>query len=352
MGIKLIIALLVIASSVVSPAKLAAPIDGIYHSCFPGSKNGDWDITKDRIEAYDKLAGKKAVWILFSNYWDKGIEFPADKVRIIDDIGRIPYIRMMPVSDRRLANFKRVKDPVYNMQSIIEGKHDTGIKKWAIDAKKFGKPIVVNFGVEVNGPWFPWNGLYNGGKTKDSYGDKDWPDGPERFRDAYRHVIDIFTKESVKNVTWAFHLSWDNPTNEDWNKFKWYYPGDDYIDWIGVSFYGASKPGNKWKYFSEMIANCYEELASLSKDKPLGIFEMGCSEAIEGIDKPKWIDDAFSTLESGKYDRIKCVCWWNDKWSLKDGTQINMRIDSSQKTLETYQSHIKKDFYNEIAKLR
>ena len=33
-----------------------------------------------------------------------------------------------------------------------------------------------------------------------------FPDGPERFRDAYRHIIDLFRKEGVKNITWCFHV--------------------------------------------------------------------------------------------------------------------------------------------------
>ena len=38
------------------------------------------------------------------------------------------------------------------------------------------------------------------------YGDPYFPDGPERFRDAYRHIIDLFRKEDVKNITWCFHV--------------------------------------------------------------------------------------------------------------------------------------------------
>jgi hypothetical protein len=40
-------------------------------------------------------------------------------------------------------------------------------------------PLVVEYGTEVNGDWNPWSAPYNGGLDV----------GPEKFRQAYRHVV-------------------------------------------------------------------------------------------------------------------------------------------------------------------
>ena len=64
----------------------------------------------------------------------------------------------------------------------------------AAAAKEFDSPLIVEFGPEMNGWWYPWNGYWNGGGETNAYGDSSLPDGPERFRDAYRHIIDVMRK--------------------------------------------------------------------------------------------------------------------------------------------------------------
>lgn len=96
---------------------------------------------------------------------------------------------MMPRSDWTEGR----QDPVYSLQNIIDGKFDTELRQYAQDAKKFSTPLLIEFGTEMNGDWFPWSGTYN--------------EGPIVFRDAYRHIIDIFNQEGANNVTWFFHVN-------------------------------------------------------------------------------------------------------------------------------------------------
>ena len=56
--------------------------------------------------------------------------------------------------------------------------------------------MLVEFGTEMNGFWFPWNGKWNGAGATTGYGDPALPDGPERFRDAYRHVHDVIASQA------------------------------------------------------------------------------------------------------------------------------------------------------------
>jgi beta-mannanase len=71
-------------------------------------------------------------------------------------------------------------------------------------------------------------------------------DGPERYRDVYRHIHDIFATEGVTNVEWAWVVNHESRIpDEEWNHVDNYYPGDEYVDIISVDGYnwGDDSPG-------------------------------------------------------------------------------------------------------------
>lgn len=81
------------------------------------------------------------------------------------------------------------------------------------------------------------------------YGDPELPDGPERVRDAFIRVIDIFREEGVTDVKWFMYGSsgYFGGGEEDtmispaaieaiWD-IDAVYPGDDYMDFVGKSLH-------------------------------------------------------------------------------------------------------------------
>jgi beta-mannanase len=196
----------------------------------------------------------------------------------------------------------------------------------------------------VNGNWFSWNGSHNGGAITDAYGDRNIPDGPERFRDAYRHIIEIFWEERADNVTWFYHVNGGSAPNEDWNSMKSYYPGDDYIDWIGVSVYGPQKPGDGWVSFQEGLDAAIMELSHISLNKPLAILEFGTIDGPDVSSKSMWIKDALNYITSDKYPRIKAISYWHSKWDNDNGVS-DMRLDSTPESLQSYQDVISSGFF-------
>ena len=177
--------------------KISAPINGVYHGANPGFGGTEDEVTTERIVNYEKVSGKKIAWAYFSNNWINDIDFPEESVRMIDSLDTVPYIRMMP----RPTFDQGETDPVYTLQGIIDGDFDDSLIEWARDVKRTNIPLMVEFGTEVNGDWFPWSGILNGGGETEEYGDPNIADGPERFRDAYRHIIDLFRNEDVNNIT-------------------------------------------------------------------------------------------------------------------------------------------------------
>jgi len=320
---------------------LIPPTSGAYHSAFPDFGGTEDEVSADRIIDFENLVQKKIVWAYFSNNWLEGIEFPEASVRVIHDQGVIPFIRMMAWS-----SFERpLPDPAYTMQRIIDGDLDTDLHRWARSAKAVGIPLIVEFGTEVNGNWFPWNGQHNGGEDTKGYGDPSLPDGPERFRDAYRHIIDICRNEGATDITWVFHVNANSVPRESWNTMAAYYPGDGYIDWIGISVYGPQEPGEEWELFSEIMDTVYPELAAISNEKPLAVLEYGVVDDPDTGDKPSWIHDALQSVRSGRYARIKAMSYWHEGWENEDGTISNMRLDSSPEALAAYREEIASPFF-------
>ncbi len=253
--------------------KLIEPNSGIYHSAFPDFGGTEDIVSLERIKDFETLTGKDIVWAYFSNNWYNSIHFPEEEVNTILSAGKIPFIRIMP----RTSFDEGGPDPNYTMQKIIDGYFDTDLTQWAIDASKTNSPLLAEFGTEVNGNWFPWNGQYNGAGETTGYGDSDLPDGPERFRDAYRHIIEICNTNGANNITWFFHIDAYGKPNTSWNEIENYYPGDNYIDWLGVSAYGPQESNDNYQEFSEILDDIYPTLINLS-NKPIAILEFAITE--------------------------------------------------------------------------
>jgi len=264
---------LFITTANINSNKLIEPNSGIYHSAYPDFGGTEDIVTAKRINDFETLVNKDIVWAYFSNNWYDNIQFPTTEVNIINAEGKIPFIRIMP-----RTNFDEGgPDPNYTMKKIIDGDFDTALTQWAIDASNTNIPLLVEFGTEVNGNWFPWNGQYNGAGETTGYGDPNLFDGAERFRDAYRHIIDICNTNGANNITWFFHIDAYSEPNTDWNKIENYYPGDNYIDWLGVSIYGPQESGEDYQEFSEIMNDIYPSLSNLS-NKPIAILEFAITE--------------------------------------------------------------------------
>lgn len=310
-------------------AKLLPPDDDqIYFGAFPDFGGPEDDVTAQKIEEFNELAGKPIAWAYFSNNWGTdGIVFPREKVDIIAEMGAVPFVRMMP-----RKSFDAKYDKTFSLQKIIDGKFDEELHQYALDVKEYDKLVLIDFAVEMNGDWFPWSGAINGGAKKGGYGDAQKADGPERFVDAYRHIIDIFRSENVTNVTWFFHPNiYSYPENQKWNNPKEYYPGDNYIDWIGISVYGSLHPGEDyWQTFSEIIAERKDKILEISDNKPLALLEFGVTDHHPLGQKTTWIMDAMNTiLDKDHSVQFSAISWWHENWEEENDVWATLRIDSS-----------------------
>jgi len=212
-------------TQVIIPTSIQSPPKGyLYHGVFPGGRSGEEDdIIPLDLTSYEQAVGKDAAWVYFSNNWYRDRNFPAATAEWIRGEGSIPYIRLMLRHDLKYDD----EDTTYSLQKIIDGRFDDDLHKWCAGARKFGTHLIVEYGTEVNSDSFAWSGVHNGGENAIDYGDPSFPDGPERFKDAYRHIIQICRDEGAQNITWVFHMdSMDHP-DQNWNRAENYYPGDE-----------------------------------------------------------------------------------------------------------------------------
>jgi beta-mannanase len=323
--------------------KLAIPDNGgIYFGAFADFGHSEHDISVQKIRDFEKLAKKRIAWTYISNNWGEGIVYPKDDVHTIYKSGSTPFIRMMP-----RTNKKQVDENIetnFTLQRIIDGIFDDELRKWAMDAKEDNIPLLIDFGLEMTGYWFQWSGKYSGAGKLNGYGDPSYPDGPERFRDAYRHIIDIFREVGVKHITWFFHPDIQRWPDVWWNSAKYYYPGDDYIDWIGLSIYGVQNEKWSWITFSDTVKKWYKiHIKDIVGTKPVAVLEMGVTDGRSDGSKKEWLEDAFSTILDNPYIKFFGLTYWHENWITPSGVESRLRIDSSPESLETFQRLIRND---------
>ena len=281
-----------------------------------GAFIGDWGKNatfpwhgEQGIVNYENVIQKKvAVVKIYSRIVN---EFPfAESVAVYNhgtDISpTIPYIDIHPSTDAQV--------PI--LRNIINGEYDSYIQKWAEDAKEFGKPVWICFDGEMNGDWHIGSGGTNGGATLDGYGDPTKADGPEVYIDAWRHIHDIFTLVGAANVAWVWSVNNSDWPREPWNKFQNYYPGDNYVDWLGVDGYNWNRVEYAgWQTFRQVFdnqadeySNSFGRLRAITTEKPIIIAEFACAH--KKVSKRNWITDAFYQLKTN-YPYVKCFIWFD-----------------------------------------
>ena len=323
-----------------------APAEGILTGAYMDFGDHEDEVTLEKIEGFEQLVGKRQAIIASSSYWGKQT-FPAATMRLIGRHGSLPLVFWSPW-DRP---FKEGLGPdKYSLTSIIAGAHDGYIDRWADGAREFGLPMIVSFANEMNGSWFPWSGtLYGGGQAAPGGGFQ----GPETFKAAWRHVVDRVRARGAKNVQWVLHLMDFSMPYENWNYAKQYYPGAEYVDWLGLSVYGAQFPSDdRYPEFQRCFDWPYTELTEIDATKPIMLCEWGVAELPQFGDKGVWIREAFRTIaNSAKYPRLKAAVFWHERWqnsanegdessTVNAGKYSDLRVNSSPGALRAYRESV------------
>ncbi len=306
----------------------------LWHGAFPPIPHhiNEMEITHESINSYIHNSGKSLALIAFSHEWSVDRSFPYQQVWDIHESGAIPYIRLMLRSDNRQYR----PEPVFTLKRIKSGAFDTDLRNFAKEAKKLGFPILIEYGTEVNGWWFSWNGYWTGKEN-----------GAELFQSVYRHIISLMREEGADNLYWVFHINWHSNPEEQWNIPQAYYPGDEFIDMIGISAYGALSPHDKnISPFTKMMDEGYRHAQNISPEKPVIVSEMGTDLNNPYIPAKNWTYDALSALMNDhRWPNVVGFVWWNAAWpnDTNKSNNTTMRIEESREIRDIIRGFLTSD---------
>lgn len=350
-----------VAIGSISGLTIKPPKEGALHSAFVDTQDNVPSPAALLAKArnFERLTGQKLQMVSFQTNWAQGMKFPTDAVESLHGNGYLSMVRVLPVSDAQQDTGR--PDPIFDLRAIARGDFDQKLSNYLRSVAgmkgKDGQPIpvMISFAPEVNGSWYRYNGAHYGAGETDRWGDKNYPDGPEIFRDAYRRIIEISRRSDVnaKNVTWAIHFDSQAKPAVAWNAMKNYYPGDFYIDWIGLSVFGAQElPDVEWyDSFEDVIfgdsatqANRWTEFLNVSNRAAKGLFEFGVIEdPAQACRKADWIRKALRAIPQ-RFKEFKLVNYWHESaWDAQGFT--DQRLDSSACALEAYKSEIKANHF-------
>lgn len=283
------------------------------HSCFWGAALHGYPITAGKLAKVEQEMGFPPQIVLFYLQWPPpggAGEFPQESLEAIWKHGAVPCLSWEPMYSQNNGEVTVL------FQQITEGRYDAYLSMFARKAAAWGKPFIIRFAHEMNLERYHW------GTVKGRYG----PGSPEIYQQMFRYVVNLFRKAGAHKVLWAFCVnaeSLPNPAHNpsaSWNRARNYYPGDDYVDILGMDGYnwGTTQTPKKngwqssWRSFQDIFAPMYQELRGLSPHKPLLVFET--ASAREGGDKALWLKEAISVLRSWQ---VQGLVWF----------QVNKEVD-------------------------
>jgi endoglucanase len=125
------------------------------------------------------------------------------------------------------------------------------------------------------------------------------------------------------------------------NRWEAYYPGDHYVDWVGVSGYnwGRASSFGRWRSFENLDRSVLAYLKS--KYKPVMITEIASVE--KGGDKPAWLTDMFRRIRTA-HPEVRAVIYYDARQS-QDGSTQDWRINSTTRSLTAYRAAIHSSYY-------
>ena len=212
---------------------------------------------------------------------------------------------------RRQAEAGRAIQIAWEPNRISEVQDDEYLNRWAKDAAQCGTPVFLRFGGEMNGNWTPWG------------------HDPAAYRRAFRLVHAVVNR-------WASNVAlvWAPGAVPTYN-LDLYYPGDDVVDWVGISLYlvrynddNLSRPA--WRDNpASFIAPFYTKYAAR---KPLCLAECGVSRRskVEGSNADQFAAARISDLLEAikiRYPRLKMFCWF---------TRNNLELAQAGRRLNDY----------------
>ncbi len=201
-------------------------------------------------------------------------------------------------------------EPWVSQQDVADGRYDDYLRSLAGQLNSYGTTTRLRYGHEMihddnpaTGGWYAWQ------------------DQPVQYTDAFRHVYDLM-KPLAPNLEFVWS---PNQAPGGVDLLKKYFPGKEYVDWLGIDGYSL----NSASTFELTFNSIYHDIADhpeIFGDKPMMLSEFA---AAEFAGKPAWIRDAFAKMQTD-YERIQAFYWFNVN------KEKDWRLDSSSEAFAAF----------------
>ncbi len=278
-----------------------------------------YPVTPARLAACREETGLAPRLVLFYLQWPAPGEvqaFPRASLEAITEAGAVPCLTWEPMYLGPAG-----QETAITLADLLAGGYDAYLRDFARAAAAWGRPLLVRLGHEMNLARYHW------AVAPEAYG----PESPAAFQRFHRRVVELCRREGAGNLRWVFCPNAESNPHPRWHGAAWntaaaYYPGDDFVDVLGMDGYNwgttqtRQRHGwqSRWQGFAEIFGELRRELLDLAPDKPLMICET--ASAALGGDRAAWIAEA---LAVGTGWGLKGMIWFQvakeTDWRLRRG---------------------------------
>jgi mannan endo-1,4-beta-mannosidase len=218
---------------------------GVYERDAPRSYGG--------ISAFAATTGVRQDVVMYYSSWKE--PFATGFAQDAAEHGAAPLVQINPYD--------------VSLAAIAAGTYDGYLRSYAEAVRAFGRPVILSFGHEMNGHWYPWSYLHA---------------SPKDFVAAWRHIVTVFRGLGVTNVTWLWTVNIIETPGGIESPGPWW-PGASYVNWVGIDGY-YYKPSLT---FAPLFGPTIAAIRMLTPD-PILIAETGAPVAYQ----PEKIADLFA----------------------------------------------------------
>lgn len=281
---------------------------GVYYPALPRDL--------ERADGYRRVLGNPLTILHWFVSWGAGDSaLHVEHLEAVSARGAVPLITWEP--------WRNVPaDPEWTIRdAILSGRSDAYIRSWAEGLADYERPVLLRFAHQMhNRPEYldqayPWTVGTNGNTA-------------EEYVAAWRHIHAIFQQAGATNVQWVWspNILGEATAHEYWPQYLALYPGDEYVDWLGLDLYNTGPDVNwgapYWRSFSSVLAEPYNALTRLT-DKPIILAEVGSTET--GGSKSAWIMEALTQHLATDYPRVRALVWFDIRkeaaWDLQSSPE-------------------------------
>lgn len=198
------------------------------------------------------------------------------------------------------------------LDEVINGSFDENIDKLGTWIKNSNKTVYLRIGYECDNPENNYNS--------------------EKYINAYRHIVTRLKNNGVANTYFVWHtIAWNGNNKNPYNPIS-YYPGDDYVDMIGISFFDATAV--KERKIVSTIA--------LNKKKPLMIAESSPFNQYSVEKKLAWMKTLFKYVKDYNVSFISYInVNWNELPMFESQNWGDARLQQNKILIEKWSDNIK-----------